>query len=81
MKVLPILTAFCCLVTRLTAQGIDYNPTVINADDNPFKGDMQFGGIPNVKPGLKVRLAQGLTYMIKENMLQYGLAYLNYDFQ
>ena len=32
-----------------------------------------------MNPGLKIRLAQGLTYMVKENMLQYGLAYLNYD--
>jgi len=31
-------------------------------------------------PGLKVRLAQGVTDMIRQNLLEYGAAYLNYDY-
>ena len=38
-----------------------------------------FGGLKTKKPGLKVRLTQALSDMIKKDLLNYGTAYLNFD--
>ena len=40
-----------------------------------------FGGLQTEKPGLKVRITQKLTDMIKKHLLSYGVAYLNWDVQ
>ena len=42
-------------------------------------GDVQFGGMSFHKPGLKVRMTQSLSDLLKENLLQYGVAYMNWD--
>ena len=46
---------------------------------DPTGGDQQYGGMSFHKPGLKVRVTQALSDLIKENLLQYGVAYLNWD--
>jgi hypothetical protein len=48
-------------------------PKIVDKSENsnPFEEgqDMQFGGIPNSKPGLKIRLAQGWIETLKSNLL------------
>ena len=39
------------------------------------------GGLQAHKPGLKVRLAQNLSELIKKNLLVYGREYLNFDYK
>lgn len=34
-----------------------------------------------MKPGLKVRLSETLTDMVRQDLLSYGTAYLNFDYQ
>ena len=48
---------------------------------DPTSDDEQFGGLKVHKPGLKVRMTQAFSDMIKKNLLQYGTAYLNWDLQ
>ena len=53
-------------------------------DDNiegPWEDEHIFGGLKEHKPGLKVRLAQNLSKLIKDNLLIYGQEYLNFDYK
>ena len=42
------------------------------AGEGPWEDETKFGGLNMHKPGLKVRLAQGLSELIKKNILVYG---------
>ena len=40
-------------------------------------GKEKFGGLTTVNPGLKIRIAQGLTDILQQNLILYGMTYLN----
>lgn len=42
---------------------------------------MGFGGIPGVKAGLKVRIAQQWVTTMKQNLLPYASSFLNMDYK
>lgn len=48
---------------------------------DPTSDSVQFGGMANHKPGLKLRMTQAVSDMVKENLLQYGVAYMNWDLE
>ena len=48
---------------------------------DPTSNDVQFGGLSAHKPGLKLRVTQAVSDLLKHNLLQYGQAYLNFDLQ
>lgn len=54
-------------------------PTLANVMIDPTSDSVQFGGMANHKPGLKLRMTQAVSELVKENLLQYGIAYLNWD--
>jgi hypothetical protein len=41
-------------------------------EEDHFGRGTQYGGIEGDKPGLKVRISEHLTQMIKDDLLQYG---------
>ena len=47
--------------------------------DFSWKDGVLYGGLQSKKPGLKVRLTQTLSEIIKKDLLSYGSAFLNYD--
>ena len=49
--------------------------------ENPFKHDDKFGGLNNLKPSVKLRLAQGIIDTLRDNLANYGRVYLNYDYR
>jgi len=53
--------------------------TLASQYKDPTSETVQFGGLTGHKPGLKVRMTQAVSDLVKENLLQYGMAYLNYD--
>ena len=48
-------------------------------DDPTSTNGVQFGGLANTNPGLKIRMTQALSDLIKHNLLQYGVTYMNWD--
>ena len=48
---------------------------------DPTSDTVQFGGLSMHKPGLKVRVTNAFSEMVRENLLQYGNAYFTYDFK
>ena len=46
---------------------------------DPTSDTVQFGGLAGHKPGLKLRMTQAVSDLVKENLLQYGVAYMNWD--
>ena len=44
-----------------------------------WKNGIIFGGLKAKKPGLKVRITETLSALIKRDLLNYGTAYLNFD--
>ena len=48
--------------------------------ENPFKHEDKFGGLSGLKPSVRVRLAQGVIEMLRDNLGDYGRSYINYDF-
>ena len=54
-------------------------PSVQDIMVDPTSDTVQFGGMANHKPGLKLRMTQSVSDMVKENLLQYGVAYMNWD--
>jgi hypothetical protein len=47
---------------------------------DPFHHEETYGGL-SLNPSLKVRLAQGVTDMVREHLMAYGRAYLNSDYK
>ena len=64
-----LMAMIALLVMPSEQQSIMIDPT----------GDVQFGGMSYHKPGLKVRMTQALSDLIKVNLLQYGVSYVNWD--
>ena len=54
-------------------------PSLANNMIDPTSDTVQFGGLANHKPGLKLRMTQAVSDLVKENLLQYGVAYMNWD--
>ena len=50
-------------------------------EEDHFGRGTHFGGIEGVKPGLKVRISEHLTEMIRGNLLQYGQSIVNFDYK
>ena len=50
----------------------------VPADPTSTNG-VQFGGLANTNPGLKIRMTQSLSDLVKHNLLQYGVSYMNWD--
>jgi len=48
--------------------------------ENPFHQSEKYGGL-NMRPSLKVRVAQGVSEMFRDNLANYGRSYLNSDFK
>ena len=48
---------------------------------DPTSDDVQFGGLAHLKPGLKVRMTQSFSELIKNDLLQYGVSYVNWDME
>jgi len=48
--------------------------SLVTAEDS-----ITFGGLHTHKPGLKLRITQAVSDLVKENLLQYGIAYMNFD--
>ena len=74
MKILPrkLLLAVVALSMLCTS-------AVANIAIDPTSDTVQFGGLANKKPGLKLRMTQAVSDLVKENLLQYGVAYMNWD--
>lgn len=70
MKVCQLLTIMACVLAAGTLAANFKDPTSENT---------QFGGLQGHKPGLKVRVTQAVSDLVKKNLIQYGMAYLNYD--
>lgn len=73
MKNLPRGLFLATAVTMLVGHSLAAMPM------DPTSDGIQFGGLSMHKPGLKVRATQAVSDMIKENLLQYGQAYMNFD--
>lgn len=58
----------------------DETPKNIDRNADPFHHAGEFGGL-NLNPGLKIRLAQGVSTMFRDNLADYGRSYLNSDFK
>ena len=50
----------------------------VPADPTSTSG-VQFGGLANTNPGLKIRMTQSLSDLVKHNLLMYGVSYMNWD--
>lgn len=50
-----------------------------NKDDQIWYEDWNGGGLDK-NPGLKVRIPQTIVDLIRQNLVEYGAAYLNYDY-
>ena len=46
---------------------------------DPTSDRVQFGGLSHLKPGLKVRMTQAFSELLKNDLLQYGVSYVNWD--
>ena len=60
------------------AQIVEVDPKISNSTIPKTKG--KYGGLP-LPAHLKIRLSQGITEMFRENLLDYGRAYLNSDYE
>lgn len=49
-------------------------------DDIFFNGKESYGGLQSVHPGLKIRISQGLTDVLQQNLVAYGMTYINLYF-
>jgi hypothetical protein len=45
-----------------------------------FEQEKTFGGVPGVLPGLNIMIGQGIIDMIRQNLLEYGASYANFDY-
>ena len=54
--------------------------TALSSVSGLFGNDVEFGGLP-LNPSLKVRLAEGVTQMVKEHVAQYARPYINTEYQ
>ena len=68
-------------VLAQTSYPSQYSPPINHRTKKDFswKDGVMFGGLTSKKPGLKLRVTQALSDMIKKDLLSYGSAYLNYD--
>lgn len=69
------LSLLLVLVTALASAQKDFE--VPEIEDPFFDGKEQYGGLTTVNPGLKIRLSQGLTDILQQNLVLYGMTYLN----
>ena len=69
------------LTLSFVAMMLTMNTAQANIMIDPTSDSVQFGGLANHKPGLKLRMTQAVSELVKENLLQYGVAYMNWDLQ
>lgn len=67
------------LTLSFVAMMLTMNTAQANIMIDPTSDSVQFGGLANHKPGLKLRMTQAVSELVKENLLQYGVAYMNWD--
>ena len=82
MRIAALLLISTLLV--ILAQAWDYKPHIKpkHKEDPLFEKDKNnFGGIGTLKPGLKVRISETLMDMVRNDLAQYGQAYLDFDFK
>ena len=81
---MALITATCMLSdnrSKVEAKQEPFNPTINEDGEGLYEDEHVFGGLQSHKPGLKVRLAQNLSEMIKKNIAVYGREYLNFDYK
>ena len=74
----PLLMVAVMAAALLVAPSLQQERRRIPDDPTSTDGT-QFGGLANTNPGLKIRMTQALSDLIKHNLLQYGVSYMNWD--
>ena len=91
----PLFLSFIFLAATAFHQDLWRNfarAEITNADDHadevdkhdiyhngPYTDDSVMGGLQAHRPGLKVRVTQRMTELIKTHLFDYGVEYINYD--
>ena len=70
------LSLLLILATAFGSAQKNFDKPVI--EDAFFDGKEQYGGLTTVNPGLKIRISQGLTDILQQNLILYGMTYLNF---
>lgn len=71
------LTFFFQLIVTANADKYD---SVLFDREGSLEKEKTFGGVPGVLPGLNVMIGQGIIDMIRQNLLEYGASYANFDY-
>jgi len=58
----------------------EFDPLTDEYDERKFGRDKKHGGLSIYKPGIKVRLAQGLTQLMQKQLLTYIQTFYNFDY-
>lgn len=76
-----MLKAICAALTFSSTNAMyeDWSEPHIDFQD-PFHHGDTFGGLSNLHPSMKIRMAQGVTEMIKDHIAQYAVSYVNTDY-
>ena len=71
------LTFFLQLIVTVDADKYD---NIFFDRGGSLEKEETFGGVPGVLPGLNVMIGQGIIDMIRQDLLQYGASYANFDY-
>ena len=75
------LTAVTLLVQIIeTGRADNYDSVLFDRGGN-FEKEKKFGGVPGVLPGLNIMVGQSIIDMIRQNLLEYGASFVNFDYQ
>ena len=66
-----LISIFLVVAALLIAPSLQYS--------DPTSKHANFGGLSGYKPGLKLRMTQAVSDLVKENLLTYGVSYMNWD--
>ena len=82
---MALALAICSVANLAKAQERPPGPFVPTVPEDsaegPYENEHVFGGLQIHKPGLKVRLAQNLSELIKKDVAVYGREFLNFDYK
>lgn len=76
------LIAFLATILVVAHAYGEDTPLIVDRTTDPFHDNSKetYGGL-NLIPSMKIRLAQGVSEMFRDNLANYGRAYLNSDFK